>query len=293
MNGISSKAANTLQNNKKYNGIEFDEDLGLNVCEAFYRHLDPQTGRWWEIDPKIDAGYENISPYNSMFNDPVRYNDFMGDEPGEGDGGSLNTAKFVFNFFLELSSRKLISDINKAENFVFGTSLTTDQRIDLMNKNLKALPNAILTDFSQNPFGSITAGVGGPILRAELAVTEQAVVKTEQAVVKYEVNTADNLLKRSSSNDLLDVHHTPQSQPAKQLIPNYDKKIAPAIVLPQAEHKAIPTLRGTNTAGSARKQLAKDIFDLRKFTNAPNSGLQQLIELFKKTFPEAYKKPKT
>ena len=84
MSGISSKAESTLQNNKKYNGIEFDEDLGLNIYEAFYRHLDPQTGRWWEIDPKIDAGYENITPYNSMFNDPIRYSDFLGDDGGGG-----------------------------------------------------------------------------------------------------------------------------------------------------------------------------------------------------------------
>ena len=94
MSGISSKAESTLQNNKKYNGIEFDEDLGLNIYEAFYRHLDPQTGRWWEIDPKIDAGYENITPYNSMFNDPIRFSDFLGDE-ADGDGGWWDKIKSV------------------------------------------------------------------------------------------------------------------------------------------------------------------------------------------------------
>jgi RHS repeat-associated protein len=94
MSGISYKASNILQNKLKYNGIEFDEDLGLNIYEAFYRHLDPQTGRWWEIDPKIDAGYENVTPYNSMFNDPVRYSDFMGDEAFDGGGdGVANLSK--------------------------------------------------------------------------------------------------------------------------------------------------------------------------------------------------------
>ncbi|MBS4042941.1 MAG: hypothetical protein KGZ59_03920 [Chitinophagaceae bacterium] len=81
MSGISSKAESTLQNNKKYNGIEFDEDLGLNIYEAFYRHLDPQTGRWWEIDPKIEWEMENWSPYNSNFNNPIIYSDPKGDCP--------------------------------------------------------------------------------------------------------------------------------------------------------------------------------------------------------------------
>jgi RHS repeat-associated protein len=68
-------------NNKyKYNGIEHDNDLDLNIDEAFYRDLDPQTGRWWQIDPKVDAGYESVSPYASMYDDPVRISDPLGDE---------------------------------------------------------------------------------------------------------------------------------------------------------------------------------------------------------------------
>jgi|GEM_PF-1340014 len=87
MSGISSKAAGTLENKKKYNGIEFDEDLGLNIYEAFYRHLDPQTGRWWEIDPKIEHDQESLSPYNSMANDPILKSDPLGDIADDGDGG--------------------------------------------------------------------------------------------------------------------------------------------------------------------------------------------------------------
>ncbi len=88
MAGISSKAAGGVENKKKYNGIELDEDLGIEEYEAYYRNLDPQTGRWWQIDPKCEPnedpdepGLESLSPYNAMANDPVRYSDPLGDEP--------------------------------------------------------------------------------------------------------------------------------------------------------------------------------------------------------------------
>ena len=88
MAGISSKAANALENKKKYNGIELDEDLGIEEYETFYRDLDPQTGRWWQIDPKCEGGaddneqgLESLSPYNSMANDPIKLSDPLGDLP--------------------------------------------------------------------------------------------------------------------------------------------------------------------------------------------------------------------
>jgi RHS repeat-associated protein len=53
MAGISSRAAGKLENKYKYNGIEFENDLDLNVYDANLREPDPQIGRWWQIDPKI------------------------------------------------------------------------------------------------------------------------------------------------------------------------------------------------------------------------------------------------
>jgi len=88
MAGISSKAAGKLENRTKYNGIEFDEDMDIDSYEAFYRNLDPQTGRWWQIDPKCEPnkdpneiGLESLSPYNSMANNPVKLSDPLGDWP--------------------------------------------------------------------------------------------------------------------------------------------------------------------------------------------------------------------
>ena len=83
ISGISSGAVAFGQpdNKRKYNGIELDKDLNVNTYEAQFRDLDPQTARWWQIDPKIEQGMENCSPYLSMYDDPVRQSDPLGDKP--------------------------------------------------------------------------------------------------------------------------------------------------------------------------------------------------------------------
>ncbi len=85
MSGISSKAAGGIEIKKKYNGIEFENDLDLNTYDAYYRELDPQTGRWWQIDPKIES-MEAWSSYASNYDNPITYSDPLGDKPNE-DGG--------------------------------------------------------------------------------------------------------------------------------------------------------------------------------------------------------------
>ena len=53
-------------------GVEFSDGSGLEEYDTQFRQLDPQTGRWNEIDPDIEDGQEDLSPYQAMADDPIR-----------------------------------------------------------------------------------------------------------------------------------------------------------------------------------------------------------------------------
>lgn len=78
--GISSNALSFGQstNKKKFNGIEQNTAFDLNMYDAKYRNLDPQLGRFWQVDPKVESA-EAWSPYSAMLNNPIRYADPLGD----------------------------------------------------------------------------------------------------------------------------------------------------------------------------------------------------------------------
>ncbi|MFO1114037.1 MAG: RHS repeat-associated core domain-containing protein, partial [Beijerinckiaceae bacterium] len=110
-----------------------------------------------------------------------------------------------------------------------------------------------------------------------------------EGVAPYAVGTYYSLKARSVVGDALDIHHVVQANPAGQIIPGYLRWSGPSIVLPEAEHALIPRLSGPYT-GTARSLLARDIRNLRNYTNASNTPLQELINLNKQMYPGAFAK---
>ncbi|WP_330949752.1 hypothetical protein [Virgibacillus sp. MG-45] len=133
--------------------------------------------------------------------------------------------------------------------------------------------------FSANSAGKATRGSGAA----------SNVSRGTGKVQKYEVGVFDDLQKRSAVGDKLDIHHVGQKHPASQVIDGYNPQYAPSIAVPFREHKRIPTLKGDYN-GSARDLLAKDIWDLRRHTNAPNSTLKELMNLNKSMYPGSFVK---
>lgn len=93
MAGISSKAAGSLSNKKRYNSYEFNSDFDLSLYESFYRIQDPQIGRFWQIDPKAEK-YYCLSSYVGMADNPISIYDILGDDL-ELTGKSKNVKKAI------------------------------------------------------------------------------------------------------------------------------------------------------------------------------------------------------
>jgi RHS repeat-associated protein len=138
--------------------------------------------------------------------------------------------------------------------------------------------------------GAVKSGAEGL-----LKVGIKSIIKpfTEDAaktgVRAYEVGTYDILKEKSVVGDTLDIHHVGQAHPMEQLVSDYDRATAPAIALPEGEHAMIPTIKGATTM-TPRELLANDIQNLRNFTEAPNTSLQELIRLNKSMYPNAFTK---
>ena len=130
-------------------------------------------------------------------------------------------------------------------------------------------------------------GNAGLLLVGTLASIAAGKASAAKGVGKYEVGAYDALKSRSVAGDGLDIHHAMQKNPAGQAVGGYNPANGPSIAVPRGEHSRIPTIKGEYT-GSARDLLAKDIRDLRNYTNAPNSSLRELIDLNKQMYPGAF-----
>jgi len=67
-------------NNYRFNGKEFQMDLGLAWNHQDWRFFDPQLLRWHSVDKLTEKSQENWSPYQFGFDNAVRYNDPDGQE---------------------------------------------------------------------------------------------------------------------------------------------------------------------------------------------------------------------
>ena len=80
MNALSATAPMANPNRYKYNGKEFNADLDLSWYDYQARQYDPQLGRWHVVDPSVDT-YLPLSPYNYVYNNPLRLVDPDGADP--------------------------------------------------------------------------------------------------------------------------------------------------------------------------------------------------------------------
>jgi len=75
-----STNGNSLAQQWKFGGKQYQEELGLDWYDVSARNYDPALGRWMNIDP-LAEDMRRHSPYNYAFNNPIYFLDYDGMTP--------------------------------------------------------------------------------------------------------------------------------------------------------------------------------------------------------------------
>ncbi|MCX2681775.1 hypothetical protein OOZ15_17610, partial [Galbibacter sp. EGI 63066] len=138
----TSPLGNSAAQRWKYNSVELEESLDLNLYEMSFRQYDPAVGRFTSMDPVV---HYSMSTYNAFDNNPVFWMDPSGADSSIGADGLTNEqwvqlsrpggggfdamrAQARQNFQNEIESERNVGSVSSGDLIITGDILDKPNR---------------------------------------------------------------------------------------------------------------------------------------------------------------------